>query len=207
MFCVKTLAFVTILVLIHPLTCSCDLLSSLTPLLAPVFDDVCKEVNCGKGKCEPNKNSSFLFECQCEEGWKQFYSDFKFLPCIVPNCSVNDSCTKTGPGSGSAPPVPHKGSTKDDNFFSDPCHWSKCGGNGSCNKTSAFTYDCLCEDGGTDNPCVSVGITFPNSTTASSPPALADASDQNVNNQGYSGVQINHLLLLVLLLMIFLTIY
>ncbi|KAM7251580.1 hypothetical protein ACFE04_023463 [Oxalis oulophora] len=40
---------------------------------------------------------------------------------------------------------------------------------------------------GTDKPCVSVAITFLNSTTAASPPALADASDQNVNNQGYSG--------------------
>ena len=53
-------------------------------------DDVCKEVECGKGTCKPTKNSTFFFECECNPGWKQTRSadddNFKFLPCIVPNC-------------------------------------------------------------------------------------------------------------------------
>lgn len=55
-------------------------------------DDVCKEVECGKGTCKPSKNSTFLFECECHQGWKQSLSNdddessLKFLPCIVPNC-------------------------------------------------------------------------------------------------------------------------
>lgn len=54
-------------------------------------EDVCKEVECGKGTCKPSKNSTFLFECECNPGWKQSPSShdegsLKFLPCIVPNC-------------------------------------------------------------------------------------------------------------------------
>lgn len=54
-------------------------------------DDVCKEVNCGKGTCKPS-SSAFFFECECQPGWKQTASgsgdDFKFLPCVIPNCKA-----------------------------------------------------------------------------------------------------------------------
>lgn len=53
-------------------------------------DEACKTNVCGKGSCVPTSNSTFGFECQCQQGWKQSRPDddqfFKFLPCVVPNC-------------------------------------------------------------------------------------------------------------------------
>ena len=57
-------------------------------------ENVCKQVNCGKGSCKPSDNDTFSFECDCDSGWKKSLSDddddddghFKFLPCIIPNC-------------------------------------------------------------------------------------------------------------------------
>jgi hypothetical protein len=53
-------------------------------------DDVCKEVECGKGTCKPSSTSTFFFECECETGWKQARPDggdhLNFLPCVIPNC-------------------------------------------------------------------------------------------------------------------------
>ena len=55
------------------------------------LEDVCKEVECGKGTCKPSKNSTFPFECECDHGWKKALDStddggLKFLPCIIPNC-------------------------------------------------------------------------------------------------------------------------
>jgi hypothetical protein len=55
------------------------------------LDDVCKEVECGKGTCKLSKNSTFPFECECDQGWKKAFDSnddggMKFLPCIIPNC-------------------------------------------------------------------------------------------------------------------------
>uniref|UniRef100_A0A9I9D8B9 Uncharacterized protein n=1 Tax=Cucumis melo TaxID=3656 RepID=A0A9I9D8B9_CUCME len=76
----------------------------LSPLLSPIFENVCKEVNCGKGTCKTSGNGSFSFECDCESGWKQTLFDdddddrnhFKFLPCIIPK-----SCSWVDCGGGS----------------------------------------------------------------------------------------------------------
>ncbi|THG20438.1 hypothetical protein TEA_009297 [Camellia sinensis var. sinensis] len=101
---------------------------------------VCKGVECGKGTCKPATNSTFLFECQCDPGWKQTGSaldnDLRFLPCVIPNCTLDYSCTEA------APPVQDKESHANTSFF-DPCYWTDCGG-GKCNKTSPFTYSCEC---------------------------------------------------------------
>lgn len=55
-------------------------------------DNVCKEVECGKGTCKASSNSTLFFECECDPGWKQARSDddddLKFLPCVVPNCKA-----------------------------------------------------------------------------------------------------------------------
>lgn len=114
---------------------------ALSYLLPPVFDDVCKEVVCGKGTCKPsNQSALFLFECECNPGWKQANygpaENFKFLPCVVPNCTINYSCMNA------SSPVQDKGSRANESIF-DPCHWTNCGG-GFCNKTSNFTYSCEC---------------------------------------------------------------
>ncbi|KAJ6981666.1 uncharacterized protein [Populus alba] len=132
--------WVIILFLLQPLIARSGFVS---PLLSPVFDDVCKKVECGKGTCKPSDNSTWFFECECDPGWKQTSSDhddhLKFLPCIVPDCTLNFSCM-------AAPsPVQGKASKGNESIF-EPCFWTDCGG-GSCNKTSTFTYSCACAEG------------------------------------------------------------
>ncbi|KAG6757429.1 hypothetical protein POTOM_037741 [Populus tomentosa] len=132
--------WVAILFLLQPLIARSGFLS---PLLSPVFDDVCKKVECGKGTCKPSDNSTWFFECECDPGWKQTSSDhhdhLKFLPCIVPDCTLNFSCM--------AAPSPVQGkANKDNESIFEPCFWTDCGG-GSCNKTSTFTYSCACAEG------------------------------------------------------------
>ncbi|KAK7393718.1 hypothetical protein VNO78_22282 [Psophocarpus tetragonolobus] len=180
----SVIALVAFLLLQQPPSATSDLLS---PLLSPIFDEVCKGVECGKGTCKPSKNSTFFFECECHPGWKQALSNdkmgFKFLPCIVPNCTLDYSCSK-------APaPVQEKNRKLNGSNF-DVCNWVDCGG-GSCNKTSNFSYNCEC-DAGYDNllnvtafpcfrecslgmGCSEVGISVKNSSTAA-PPALNDNS-------------------------------
>ncbi|KAG5078752.1 hypothetical protein JHK86_002817 [Glycine max] len=174
--------------LLQPLSATSDLLS---PLLSPIFDDVCKEVECGKGTCKPSKNSTFFFECECHPGWKRAPSNdkmgLKFLPCIVPNCTLDYSCSK-------APAPVQEKSTKSNESIFDACHWIDCGG-GSCNKTSKFSYSCEC-DVGYDNllnvttfpcfrecslglGCSELGISVKNSST-SAPPTLNDNSKNEV---------------------------
>ncbi|KAJ4827525.1 hypothetical protein Tsubulata_028041 [Turnera subulata] len=130
-----------LLLVLQPMIASSDFLS---PLLSPVLDDVCKHVECGKGTCKPSQNSSFFYECECDQGWKQTRADddefLQFLPCIVPNCSMDYSCMAAAP-----PSAKDKTSKANESIF-DPCFWTDCGG-GSCNKTSKFTYNCACEEG------------------------------------------------------------
>uniref|UniRef100_A0A803Q1G0 CCHC-type domain-containing protein n=1 Tax=Cannabis sativa TaxID=3483 RepID=A0A803Q1G0_CANSA len=96
------------------------------------------------------------------------------------------SCTK-------APSVKDKATKPDDTVF-DPCRWSECRA-GSCNATSAFTYDCKCPAGysnllnissfpcfqscelGMD--CSNLGL-FPTNNSSPSTPSAAD----NSKNQG-----------------------
>ncbi|XP_059447477.1 uncharacterized protein LOC132178912 isoform X2 [Corylus avellana] len=178
----SVIAFLALLLVLQPRIALSDLLS---PLLSPVFDNICKEVECGKGTCKGSSNGTFGFECECETGWKQTRSDdddhLKFLPCVVPNCTLDTSCT-------SAPsPVQEKERRANASIF-DACYWANCGG-GLCNKTSGFTYSCDCTEGyynllnvtafpcfkqcaiGLD--CKNLGITLSNKTTAVTP-ALAD---------------------------------
>lgn len=53
-------------------------------------DELCKDVQCGKGSCEAAPGSPFQFKCNCENGWKRTRldneGDLEFLPCIIPNC-------------------------------------------------------------------------------------------------------------------------
>ncbi|KAF7806896.1 protein lin-12 [Senna tora] len=178
------------LLLSQPLTAISDFLS---PLLSPIADDVCKEVECGKGTCKPSKNSTLFFECECDPGWKQtrFSKDdsLMFLPCIVPNCTLDHSC------SNAPSPAPEKARKTNASIF-DACHWVDCGG-GSCNKTSTFSYNCVCDSGfynllnvtafpcfrecslGLD--CKNLGISISNSSSSAPP-----ASDSSSSNDGKS---------------------
>ncbi|CAN0857150.1 hypothetical protein LINGRAHAP2_LOCUS6667 [Linum grandiflorum] len=137
------LLLATLLVLVQtPLPSSGDFLS---PLLAPVMGNVCEKIECGRGKCKPSTNLSIIpFECDCDNGWKQSLPNLSdglpvlnFLPCIIPNCSMNLDCDK---------PAEAPATGKPNITILDPCSWADCGG-GSCNKTSMFTYSCVCSEG------------------------------------------------------------
>ncbi|KAH1096338.1 hypothetical protein J1N35_013259 [Gossypium stocksii] len=187
----KTLAFLSIFLLLHLKIAKTDFLS---PLLSPLFDDVCKEVECGRGKCKPSINGTLPFYvCECDPGWKQTFSDkddhahLKFLPCIVPNCSMNNVC------SAAPSPAQEKASDTDQSAF-DICRWTNCG-SGSCNKTSPFTYDCRCSEGyfnllnvsafpcykecaiGLD--CANLGISLTNKSTSVTPTPSTSQNDVN----------------------------
>ncbi|KAK2453876.1 hypothetical protein QL285_001503 [Trifolium repens] len=197
------MAFATVItfftfLLLQPLLAKSDFLS---PLLSPIFDDVCKEVECGKGTCKPSKNSTFPFECECDQGWKKAFDSnddggMKFLPCIIPNCTLDYSCSK-------APaPAPEKARKSNESIF-DACHWVDCGG-GSCKKTSTFNYSCECDASYsnllniTTFPCFrecslgmgcsDLGISVSNSSSSSSspPPALNDDNEASSILQGRS---------------------
>ncbi|XP_014513219.1 protein lin-12 [Vigna radiata var. radiata] len=177
------------------------LLPSTSNLLSPIVDEVCKGVECGKGTCKASQNSTFFFECDCQPGWKQPLSNdddsaFKFLPCIVPNCTLDYACAK-------APaPVQEKAAKSNESSF-HACRWIDCGG-GSCNNTSMFSYNCECDAGYynllnvTAFPCFKecslgmgcseLGISVTNSSS-SAPPALND----NSKNEGSSILQGSYL--------------
>lgn len=189
-----------LLLLFHPtLTLSNNFLS-------PIFDEVCKEIACGKGKCVSSQNSTFSYECECDPGWKQYRADnddyLKFLPCVIPNCTVNRECAAAAPA-----PVQEKASKTNNTSIFDPCHWIDCGG-GSCNKTSAFTYSCICAQGfnnllnATAFPCYkecsigmdcsTLGISMSNTSTSSPPPALS-------NNAGLKLIEDSRWLIILLM--------
>lgn len=185
---------------------------NLAPILSPIFDNVCKEVECGKGNCKPSRNSSFLFDCECEPGWKQVRSDHDdglgFLPCVIPNCTMDLSCMKAP----TPAPVQNKQKRTNESFF-DPCSWAECGG-GTCNKTSPFTYACQCEANyynllnvtalpcfrecalGTE--CSDLGISVLNRSSSSQTPSLSN----NDSNQAclVKGGVFNWLAFIVILL-------
>ncbi|XP_022722375.1 uncharacterized protein LOC111279662 isoform X2 [Durio zibethinus] len=188
MVSLRTIVFLAIFHVLHLKIAKSDFLS---PLFSPMFDDVCKEVECGRGKCKPSLNGTLpYYICDCDLGWKQIRADnddyLKFLPCIVPNCRLNSACA------AALSPVQEKQTKADQSIF-DICRWTNCGG-GSCNKTSPFTYDCKCSEGyfnllnvsafpcyrecaiGLD--CAELGISMSNRSTSTAP------TSQNDVNQG-----------------------
>uniref|UniRef100_A0A1J3J2P8 Uncharacterized protein n=1 Tax=Noccaea caerulescens TaxID=107243 RepID=A0A1J3J2P8_NOCCA len=175
----NTLCLVAALLLIYQKT------TATSDFLSPIFDNICKEVECGKGKCKASSNSTFMYECECDNGWKQFDGNLKFLPCIIPNCTFDLSC-----GEAASPAQP-KTPPKDNNTsFFDACHWVDCGG-GVCNSTKPFIYSCDCREdysnllNTTTFPCykkcalgmdcLNLGIPLSN-TSSPSPAALPDSS-------------------------------
>ncbi|KAL6568246.1 hypothetical protein OROHE_003930 [Orobanche hederae] len=89
-----------------------DVPTNLAPFFAHTHtrtDDLCKEVECGKGSCETAIGSPFNFKCKCNNGWKRTRinddeQDLEFLPCIIPDCEVDYSCMPAAPP---LPATPH----------------------------------------------------------------------------------------------------
>eukprot|EP01018_Ginkgo_biloba_P026535 Gb_23118 [translate_table: standard] len=107
-------------------------------------ENLCENFDCGKGTC---KNSSvFPFvRCECEKGWKrsEVGVEIPFLPCVIPNCTFNHSCSDLAP----TPSPPYHG-FYDRNYSNilNPCYWDVCGG-GTCVPKSNFSYSCDCHQG------------------------------------------------------------
>ncbi|XP_038984842.1 neurogenic locus notch homolog protein 3-like [Phoenix dactylifera] len=176
--------------------------------LSPILNATCANVDCGKGTCNASVDQGLGFVCECNPGWSQFHvgDSFRFSPCVIPNCSINYSCSNHSETPAPSPPTPSNSS------MLDPCFWSYCGG-GTCVKTSSFDHRCECQEGfsnllnetrlpcyrdcslGAD--CANLGITLSNATTPSSPPSL---SDNGSSFAGDSFAPTNLLWLLVLMI-------
>ncbi|XP_073123840.1 uncharacterized protein [Henckelia pumila] len=108
----------------------------------------CEGNVCGRGSCFVTDNSTFGYECECEDGWRQarYEQDnggfLKFLPCVVPNCTINYGCENTP-----TPELDNRQRERQANLsIFESCFWTNCGG-GYCNQTSPFTHSCECEEG------------------------------------------------------------
>ncbi|CAA0831401.1 Unknown protein [Striga hermonthica] len=130
-----------ILVLLLPIATKGD--DHIPPSLSPFFENLCNEVECGRGSCEAAPGYPFNFRCDCDDGWRRTRledddeRDLEFLPCIIPNCSLNYSCMPAPPP---VPPNPHNLS------YFDPCYWVYCGA-GSCTRNATHTHTCQCNPG------------------------------------------------------------
>lgn len=186
------IALLSIFLLFQPISSS----DFLAPLLSPFIEEFCKDIACGKGKCKVASNHTIGYMCECDPGWKQTISDddnddddnLRFLPCVIPNCTVDYSCQKA-----ETPSPQIKDPPKNTSFF-DACNWAFCG-KGSCVKSNNTDHICQCEEGSanlfnqTSYPCFSecslgancdnLGLALPNS---SSPPAPASVSTDKTAN-------------------------
>ncbi|XP_057816903.2 uncharacterized protein LOC131030209 [Cryptomeria japonica] len=119
---------------------------------------LCKEVNCIKGTCDDTLTgnlSNLVPRCHCDPGWSQpdIGIAVPFLPCVIPNCTLNQNCS-----SGISSPAPPPPLIPPANH--PPCSASACGEGGSCQLTSNFSYVCKCSEGyvnllnSTAAPCI-----------------------------------------------------
>ncbi|TKW01365.1 hypothetical protein SEVIR_8G174900v4 [Setaria viridis] len=151
----------------------------------------CGKVRCGMGACAESGDYAFGFACQCKPGWSRYHLgsvQFPFLPCVIPNCTINYKCQDDGPSPPPAPSPP-AGLPPLTNFsIFDPCLMQYCGDGGACEKASDFAHRCRCRDGYTNllndtsypcyrqcslgSDCKGLGIDVINGSTPSmSPPA------------------------------------
>ncbi|KAK4799418.1 hypothetical protein SAY86_024783 [Trapa natans] len=130
----KHMALSALLLVFLPSACLATDLNNLN-------ETICDAVECGKGKCVSNARAPFAFICECDAGWKRTRleneDNVKYLPCVIPNCSIEYSCM---PAPAPLPPVPYNVS------FFDPCYWAYCGG-GTCTKSSNYEHTCQCNPG------------------------------------------------------------
>lgn len=193
-----------------------DFFSPLAPIFSPVINSICSTVACGQGNCTVAPGT-LGYRCDCRPGWTQLHvgDSLRFLPCVIPNCSIDSSCFNGSPAPAPAlaltPLPPPK------NFSLDPCELAYCGAGGTCRKNgSGMSYHCECKKGysnllnmtampcfqncsiGAD--CASIGI-HP-SSTGNSPPA--PPGSESISNQGSAAApgSISQRILLPLLLMV-----
>ncbi|KAE8663043.1 PITH domain-containing protein [Hibiscus syriacus] len=89
----------------------------------------------------PDWRYPLSYVCECDPGWKMSRDGylFRFLACVIPNCTLDYSCQP-------APrPVPQREVPRNSSFF-DPCSWTYCG-EGTCNRTDTYKHVCECRPG------------------------------------------------------------
>ncbi|CAL5381332.1 unnamed protein product [Camellia sinensis] len=158
------MAFVAIILAAVVLPLSAKAYDGIAPILVPYADNICKEVECGKGNCSVALDSPFGFKCECENGWKRTRLD----------SSLDYSCMPAAPPAPSVIPL--------NSSLFDPCYWVYCGG-GTCTKNKAMTHTCQCNPGYSNllnitafpcysdcalgSDCAKLGIKVSNSTSSS----------------------------------------
>jgi len=169
-----------------------DFFSPLAPIFAPVINSICSTVACGKGNCTVAPGT-LGYRCECDPGWTQLHvgDNLRFLPCVIPNCSIDSSCSNGSPAPAPTPlPAPK-------NFSLDACELAYCGTGGTCRNGSGFSYHCECKKGYsnllnmTTMPCFQkcsigadcsrIGISFSNSSSNSPAPPGSESISNNGN--------------------------
>ncbi|XP_011032421.1 PREDICTED: neurogenic locus notch homolog protein 2-like [Populus euphratica] len=138
----KALPFVAMLIVVLPMVAMADIDGNMTAF----HERLCQEVDCGMGTCVGDISYPLGYKCQCQTGWKQtqydddFNDEHKFLPCVIPNCTLNYGSCQPAP-----PPAPQKAVPRNSSFF-DPCYWMYCG-DGTCTNNGTYRYRCSCNSG------------------------------------------------------------
>ncbi|TVU48309.1 hypothetical protein EJB05_07942 [Eragrostis curvula] len=195
-----------------------DFFSPFAPMLSPIItDSICKTVACGKGNCTVEQGTVLGYRCECDPGWTQMHvgDSLRFLPCVVPNCTIDRACSNDSSAPAPAPlPAPKNFS------LDDPCQFAYCGTGGTCRKGSGLSYHCDCKEGfgnllnitsmpcfqncsiGAD--CAKIGILpFSNSSNSPAPPG-----SESISNNGNAAAQgsISQKILPALLLLVSLSV-
>ncbi|XVF31163.1 hypothetical protein REPUB_Repub16aG0122100 [Reevesia pubescens] len=70
----KILAFAALLLVLLPIAAKGDH-DDLSPALAPFYERLCEEVECGKGTCKADISYPLNYICECDSGWKRTSDD------------------------------------------------------------------------------------------------------------------------------------
>ncbi|KAF9670086.1 hypothetical protein SADUNF_Sadunf13G0031900 [Salix dunnii] len=148
----KALPVVAMLLVVLPMVAMADLDGNLTAF----YERLCAEVDCGKGTCVGNMSYPLNYKCECQSGWKQaLYDDDddddenKFLPCVIPNCTLNYGTCQPAPPPVPQKEAPHNSSFFDRNHHNKTCYWMYCG-EGQCTKNGTYRHTCTCNPGFTN---------------------------------------------------------
>lgn len=171
-------------------------------------DLACRFARCLKGQCV-NTSSFPFYKCECNEGWASPFSR-SWLPCILPNCSIDLTCDNSSASPAPPPTAPLIGA------ISDICSLPVCG-NGVCvtNTTASNStddYECRCNTGyvnlgnQSDGYCIhkcsigagcsNVRLPFGGTTPPPPPPSLSSpvSSSSSNGNQGQMKEILNRLM-------------
>ncbi|KAK8651114.1 hypothetical protein V6N13_140728 [Hibiscus sabdariffa] len=99
----KILAFAALFLILLPIAVN-GAFDDLSPALAPFYENLCDHVECGRGTCRPDRRYPLSYICDCDLGWTRTRdgrddndNNLKFLPCVIPNCTLNYSCQPAPP--------------------------------------------------------------------------------------------------------------